>query len=668
MPRCAAVILLLMACHAGRAVETPPLRDGYIQTHPRLLFDAASVTVLQERAQQQPAMWQPVQALAKRLTASVPDEKAIREGTRYYRADWMLAAALAYRVGGEERFRDGCIAWMKAHCQTAVWGTGWRENVDIPANWYMYYISLAYDILHQDISDDDRRVIVQGLATHAEAVYQSWKNETLFPYDQNHTYVPMVGLAATALVLLEAEPRAGVWLAFARDLMGKCRAVLPDDGYYYEGTGYWDYAFHWHVRYADLISRATGEKAHDLPMFRKNHLFPAYLSVPGPPYLFDIGDTGKGTGQRTKEPRFGRQGMLYGLAAAHREAQIQGVADHFRARGGDWDDPGMQFLWYDPTLAATPIASLPTHHHFADFGVISWRSSWDADATVCLFKAGPPNGYSAQGRMAELPEWRPNTGHVHPDIGMFWLFAQGEYLATDTGYSGRKRTRDHNTILVDGQGMGADNNFWVYSGFPERSIPYATWTGARLAKVHLEPAYAYAMADFSLVYDASLGKLQIQRHLFVSKEVMIVYDDLQGERPHVFTSLVHADAPFQAAGPGVMKAQVGSASLLHYTLNPGECTVANGPAMVFSYVKPNQGVDEQRGFQVSVESPAATARQRFITVLIPTKAEHPVPQAVELLAQDDRQLHVRVTWVQGESRTYVIDLTWQQGTPGPVRW
>ncbi|MEK7415184.1 MAG: DUF4962 domain-containing protein [Planctomycetota bacterium] len=665
------MLLAICACVIGAAeiAEPRPVSPAYAQAHPRLLFDGDFVTVLKDRARQQPDMWKPVLAAATRHIAGVPDEKTIREGKRYDKADALFAAALAYRVVGDVRFRDGAIAWMKAHCQTDVWGVGWRENVDIPANWYMYYIALAYDVLYQDISDADRRIIVSGLGKHAEAVYQSWLHETKIPYDQNHTYVPMVGLSAVALALLGDDPRAATWLTFARGIMDKCRLVLPEDGYYYEGTGYWEYAFHWHVRYADLISRATGEAAFDLPMFRKNHLYAAYLSVPGAPYLFDIGDTGKGTGRRAKEARFGRQGMLYRMAAVHKDAQIQGVADYLLARGGEWDDPGMQFIWYDPTLTPAAITTLPTFHHFPDFGVVSWRSSWDADATVCLFKAGPPNGYSAQRQMAALPGWRPNAGHVHPDIGMFWLYADNEYLATDTGYSGRKRTRDHNTILVDGQGMGADNNYWVYSGFPDRNIPYAKWMGVRFTKLHLESAYAYALADWSSVYDDSLGKLQIQRHLFVNKDVMIIYDDLHGEQPHTFTSLIHADSAFQSVNPSLMKAKVGSANLLYYTLNVQECVVANAPAIIFSMVKPNEGADEQRGFQLTVTSKAATKQQHFVNVIIPTKGDRPDPQAVELVAQDESHLCVRVTWSPSNVQTYIVDLAWKQdASVGPVTW
>lgn len=646
--------LVLVAVVSGAEAQAVAVLAPYAAARPRLLLDGAAVPTLVERARRRPDQWQPVIAAAKRLIGAVPDAKVVREGKTYYRIDGILAASLAYLVSREPDYRDGSIAWMRAHAVADVWGTGWRENVDIPANWYMYYIALGYDLLHQDIPEADRRVIAEGLGRHAEAVYQSWKKETTFPYDQNHTYVPMVGLAAAALALVGEDPRAEGWLACAAGIMGRCREVLPADGWYYEGTGYWEYAFHWHLRYADLISRATGQAAYELPMFRENHLFAAHLSLPGAPFAFDIGDTGKGAGRRSLKPRFGRMGALFGLAAAFRNPGIQGVAEGLLARGGDWDDPGMQFLWCDPGVASIPMTVLPTAHCFQDAGVITWRSGWDADATIAMFRCGPPLGYAAQAKLERMPEWRPNTGHVHPDIGMFWLYARGAYLATDTGYSGRKRTRDHNTILVDGQGMGADFNFWVYSGFPQRDIPYATWTGAKLVNVRLEPAYAYAMADFSGVY--GIPGLRIHRHFLASRDAIVVLDDLGGDKPHVFTSLVHADNVFTEVAPGVHRSDAGSARLLHYVLNPADCTIATASAEVFSFVKPNEGKDEQRGYQLTLTSPQPTVRQRFLSVLVPVAAREAEPLGVEQAARDEDRVQVRIRHAAGPMTSITIDV------------
>lgn len=648
------LLVLLTAAVAAAEPAALALADGYATSRPRLLLDAAGVAGLAERAKGRPEMWLPVLAAAQRAAAAVPDAATVRDGKTYHRIDTLLAAAVAFRVTGEASHRDTAIAWMRNHAAVDVWGTGWRQNVDIPANWYMYYIALAYDLLYADIPAAERTAIATGLGAHAEAVYRQWRGESDMSYDQNHTYVPMVGLAAAALALLGEDERAPGWLAFADDMMRRCRSVLPADGWYYEGTGYWEYAFHWHVRYADLLARATGRPVHDLPMFRANHLFAAHLSLPGAPFVFDIGDTGKGAGHRDAKPRFGRKGFLYRLASVFHDPQIQGVADTLLARGGDWDDPAMQFLWYDPGVPSQPMSALPTSHRFDDFGVITWRSSWDADATVAMFRCGPPVGYAAEAAMARMPEWRPNTGHVHPDIGMFWLYAHGGYLATDTGYTGRKRTADHNTILVDGRGMGHDRSYWAMSGFPDLSIPYATWTGAKLENVRLEASYAYAVGDFSAVH--GIPGLRLRRHFLTTRDATIVVDDLAGDAPHSYSSVLHADAAFTEIAPGVHRSEAGPARLLHYALDGDASIVATGPATVFSFVRPNEGQDEQRGFQLTCTSPQPVLRQRFLAVLLPLAAGSAEPQAVERVACDDARAVVRIRWTAERATTIAIDL------------
>ncbi len=659
----------VVACAQSGALKPIELVDNYSKEHPRLLFNSSFKKELQERARKQPSIWAAMEAASKRLLSYVPNDKDVRHGAKYYRADWMLAASMAYFINGKKEYRDQCIKWMKAHCVVDIWGTGWGENVDIPANWYLYYISLSYDILYDDISEADRKIIVKGLSDHAKAIYDVWKKKTTkIRYDQNHTYVPIISLATAALVLMEEEPQAVEWLAYSHAMMKKCRQVLSDDGYYYEGTAYWEYAFHWHVRYADLISRATGEAAHDLPMFKKNYLFPIHLSLPGAPYRWDMGDSGWGKGRRTSKARFGRQSMLYRMADLHNNAEAQGVSNYLRDQGGDFDDPGMYLYWYNPNIKSTPISKFSKHHHFEDYGVITWRSSWGKDASVYMFKAGPPNGYSSFDKMKTLTEWYPNSGHVHPDIGMFWMYAHGEYLATDTGYTQRKRTRDHNTILVDGEGMGEDYNYWIYSGFPDRNIPYEKWTKVKLNKVHLEDAYGYAMADFSSAYEEHLGKLQIHRHCIMTKEALIIFDDLKGEKEHSFTSLVHADYEFKQIGTGIMKASVGDAHLINYTLNPDSCTLKNEAAIVFGGKKPNKGADEQRGFQLTQKSIKPTKHQQFINVLIPTKKDQADPQSVKLIELSKKYLRIQVNFDSKNSRTYSIDLSWKKGKKGPVTW
>ena len=148
-----------------------------------------------------------------------------------------------------------------------------------------------------------------------------------FTFDQNHTYIPATALTAAALALLGDVPEADNWLKHAYAAMRRCRYTLGDDGYYFEGDGYWSYALHWHVRYADLIARATGEKALNLPALRDGWKFPLYLSLPGGPYAFDIGDAGRWTGAKRTNVSPNNFDMLWDEASVLRSGAARAAAD-----------------------------------------------------------------------------------------------------------------------------------------------------------------------------------------------------------------------------------------------------------------------------------------------------------------------------------------------------
>ena len=166
------------------------------------------------------------------------------------------------------------------------------------------------------------------------------------------------------------------------------------------------------------------------------------------------------------------------------------AADRLAGMGPGVDDPAMRFLWHDASVRPTALRDLPPYHYFPDHDVVLWRSSWEDDATCCMFKCGPPQGHLATAKLRQMDDWTMNSGHAHPDIGMIWLYARGAYLAVDTGYTAAKRTDDHNTLLVDGLGQGVDGSYWVYRGWP-----YERFDAVRMQKVHLEPAYGYAMGE-----------------------------------------------------------------------------------------------------------------------------------------------------------------------------
>lgn len=641
----------------------PLVRPDYAATHPRLLFSAADRDALRQKSEAAPQLWTAVLNQAKGLPNPPTPEQA-RNGWKYWRITGVESAALTWFVTGDAAARAKAVNWMTTYCREPVWGTAFRPNLDLEASWFLYHISVAYDMLYPSLDEADRRVIRDGLASHAKYIYDHFDPAVAkdkIRYDQNHTYTPAVALAAAALVLLDDVPEARDWLACARALMSRCRYVLNEDGYYYEGYGYWQYALHWHVRYADLMARATGEKLHDLPALRDNWLFALHLSLPGAPGGFDVGDTGgwKAANQRPAADAT-NTAILWDLARANRSPESRAAADLYAARFLDTNDPAAAFLWFAPEIAPAPLAKIPPYHHFADQDVVAWRSGWGADDTCFLFRCGPPLGHAAAAKTKTLQDWEMNTGHVHPDIGAFLLYAKGAYLAVDTGYSTEKRAREHNTLLVDGKGQAVDGDYHHY-----RRFPYEKLDQVRIDACHLEDAYGFAAGEMGSVY-AGAPDIRLRRSVLMTARWLLVVDDMTGKKEHRLTWLCHADAEFRPEGAAYV-ARLGQAkpALAVLPLSPAPETAAAEPTIVMSGTAPGKGKPEQHGYHVAFTS-APAAQTRLIHLVVPLAAGE-IPPAVKPGKADGGRLEFDVQWSTGKTEHVELDLNWKNGAAGPAR-
>ena len=644
------------------------LQDGYTAAHPRLLFAPGDSEAIRQAAKANPDLWTRIRRQAASLGKYVPAPDAIRNGEQYWRAEYMLSGALAWVVTGERVHRDNTVKWMVAHCAEDTWGTGWSENVDLYAAWYLYYISLSYDILYDQLTDAERKAIRAGLISHAEAIYQSKLPPQDYRFDQNHTYIPVTALATGALALSGETPMAAKWLRLTTAIMNRSRYVLGTDGYYYEGTGYWTYALHWHVRYADMAARAFGGTWHDLPALAENWRFALYMSLPGWPFRWDVGDGGNydDDRDRTTHTNVAWNHMLYGVAGANRDGTGRAVTDRLLATGAGANDPAMQLLWTVRADDVKPadLAALPPYHHFADHDVVTWRSSWNDDATCYLFRCGPPEGHAAAAKLKRLKDWTMNAGHVHPDVGAFWIFAGGQYLAVDSGYTARKFTDDHNTLLVDGAGQGVDGTYWVYRGWP-----YARFDDARITETHLTREYGYVRGDFGAVYTPpdKPVTLNLRRHMVMTDRFALVVDDMLDRRPHNLTWLLHTttDAPITADGM-TFTSTAGRTRLITYVLSPENVAADVGPTEVLAGRGPGEGTLETRGHQLAVRTVDAATRQRLVVLMLPLAAGRPAPSKVDLAALTDTQVAVTIAWTDRPTETVTLDLAKTTDAAGRV--
>ena len=623
------------------------LVDGYADARPRLLFGGDDRQALRDKAAAHPELWNQVLRAARGLS-NVPEADAIRRGDHYWRIERVQSAALAHFVTGERRYLDDAAAWMVAHCQVDTWGVDFRPNVDLEASWYLYHISIAYDILHDALDDADRDVIRDGLIDHARAIHESFEPDpaTQWRFDQNHTYIPATALATAALALLDETDEAKQWLTRAYAMMTRARHALSEDGYYYEGTAYWVYALHWHVRYAELIARATGEPAFELPILRHNYLYARHMSLPGVPGFFDVGDTGRWT-DRPGRIGLTNHAMFWAIAAHLGDGWSQATGDWLMSEQEETVYRAAAFLWYDPDVEPASLDELPPYHHFEDHGVVVWRSGWGEDASVYMFRAGPSQGHAAAEKLAHMSDWTMNSGHVHPDIGAFWMYARGVYLISDTGYVTEKRALDHNTLLVSGHGQGVDGSYWY-----ERGWPYDRFNQTRIVDVHLEPAYGHVRGSFASAYPAELEPMRLERSLVMTHDWLLVIDELEAERPQTLTWLAHSVGEFSEHEAG-QELALDDARLAIAQLDATAMEARVEPAVVMAGTAPGRGEPTQRGYRIRRTTAEAAQRVRLVHVLLPGGEGEVLPRA-ELVTDEDELVRVRLIWPDGREQTVTV--------------
>ncbi|CAN5759875.1 hypothetical protein BH09VER1_BH09VER1_13040 [soil metagenome] len=643
-----------------------PLTEGYAAQHPRLLFSAGDKADLVKRSLERPDLWNAVMDSAKGLKdpASVPTPDLIRSGAKYWRVEKVESGALAWFVTGDKEIRDGAIRWLVAHCKEAVWGTTYRPNLDLVASWYLYHCAIGYDILKDDMTEEDRKLVRESLAQHARWIYLDHDpNDTKeqINYDQNHTYIPCVALMSAALALLDEVPESKYWLTRSYAVLRRSRYVQSEDGYYYEGYGYWTYAMNWQVRGAELLARATGEKLFNLPLMRDNWLFGLHLNLPGTPGAFCVGDCGgfSSDGKRI-DLKFNNYTMLWKIATETNSPETRAVGDKYYKLQPDLDLPSSAFLWFNPKVEPANLDKTVPYHYFPDHDVVAWRSGWDADATCYLFRCGPPLGHKALAKTELLKDWRMNAGHVHPDIGTFWMFAKGTYLAVDTGYTAEKWTKDSNTLLIDDKGQGQDGTYWN-----ERGIPYADLDGAKITAQYLSPEYGFAKGDFGSVYKNKLkATVKLSRAVLMTKRYLLVVDDMCAEQPHKLTWLCHSDGEFKPEGAAFVARQA-KAGLAVLPLAPEKVDAKAEPTMVMAGKAPGKGTSVQHGFVLGLSTPAPVDKVRFINLLVPVGTEEKAP-TVESVKNENGVVSLQINWANGKTESVQVDLGWKSGEKGPA--
>ncbi|MEP6944301.1 MAG: DUF4962 domain-containing protein [Acidobacteriota bacterium] len=605
------------------------LRPELVGVHPRVFLTQAEIDQLKAKAKNQKELWQTALSSVKVFGGEPPPPPAEKRRAQNDVGLGIAEAAFMYKMTGEKKYIDAARKYMDAACSYDIWGyASNKPNVDLAAGHLLYGMGWGYDLLYNDLTPAEQDKYRTKLIRQARLMYDFFKPKTgkSYAYSQNHTFIPVTGLAIAAYALMGETPEAKQWAALSRAIYDRVLATYSADGYYYEGMEYWIFSTPWLIHYMDAQLHATGEDLYKTtPGLRLTYKYLSHATLPGGEFNFDFGDIYSGPITRARKgDDYEREridghfrtnyGILYNLASHYASGEAQGVADWLKSKGQVNAEEFWTFIWYNSGIKSVPIERQEKWHYFPDHEVVYWRSSWADDATAFAFKAGPPEGHATEEKLKQFPDWRLSSGHAHPDAGSFIIWSAGKYLTGDSGYAGVPMTEHHNTVVFDGKGQGSEGN--GHDAFSE--VPYERLNGIRLRDVKMGERGVSLFADLAPAYVADRGIDSFTRSFtFTAPGEFMIGDTIKMARAAKVTEYLHSDTSIVKSGDGytfengkpVLFAEIMAPTLFDAVIEPNIVTAPGPPGNV------DKGERETRGVRLAVSTKDAVTNVEFKTRL-----------------------------------------------------
>lgn len=533
--------------------KTSSLKKELENVHPRVFVTQGEIDQLKAKMKTQPELWRTAISRVRALNIEPAKPPAEERRAQNEIALGIAEAAFIYKMTGEKKYLDAAKKYMDAAVSYDIWGYSFNKpNVDLAAGHLLYGMGWGYDLLYNDLTQTERDKYKAKLVKQAKLMYDFFKprNGKTYAYSQNHTFIPVAGLAITAYALMGETPEAKDWAAASRAIFDRVLATYSEDGYYYEGMEYWIFSMPWIAHYLDAHQHATGENLYETtPGLKLAYKYVSHATLPGGEFNFDYGDIYAGNITRSRKgDDYEREridgkfrtnyNILYNLATHYQNGEAQGVADWLKSKGQVNAEEIWTFIWYNNAIKSVPIEKQEKWHYFKDHDVVYWRDSWNDNATAFSFKSGPPEGHATTEKLKQFPDWRLSSGHAHPDAGSFIIWANGKYLTGDSGYAGIPLTEHHNTLVFDGKGQNKEGK--GHDVFAE--ISYDRLNQIRLTDVKMNAQKVSIIADITAAYEPEIGVKRFVRNFeFTAPNDFVVKDAVETDKAEIITAFFHAD-------------------------------------------------------------------------------------------------------------------------------
>ena len=457
----------------------------------------------------------------------------------------MYQLSLAYRLTGNTSFAER--AWLELQQVASTNFPDWNPPHFLDTAEMTHACAVGYDWLYDYWTPARLNTIATAIQT--KGLYPSYANyQTRAWWTLNNANNwCLVCNSGMALGVLALGTDAGTTSYktnqyIISNALCSASAVIchyaTDNGAWYEGPGYWDYAtsYIYHLMAGMDTALGTDLGLSGTPGFGNTGAFAMGMMGMVLPSNHDFiyADAG-GYGPLGSPP-------MFWLSRRYDRPEY---AAYERAFGytADSGPAALDLLWYNPNGTNAAASNLPPDNYYRGLAgpqpyspyndpvnVMTLRTDWqDTNATAVLFKTGTIN----------------DSGHDHLDAGSFMLDALGVRWAQNMGDDSyalpgyfsngvngqrwtyyRLRAEGQNTLVInppyyEDQILGASPPIWLYASHPNGDD-------------------SYAVADLTSAY--SINKVWRGVKLFQDRRWFLVQDEIQSSAPANVWWFMHISA------------------------------------------------------------------------------------------------------------------------------
>ena len=426
-------IALILSCQAMNLHADERIAGGMEslaeKPHPRLLFtDAAFETIRTKIALPE----NEVLIKMHQLVMSMADD-ALRNGKHQERVmdasgkrilqisrnacRVITSCAYAYRITGERRYLDFAEEELVQVCSFS----DWNENHFLDVGEMAISVSLGYDWLYDNLSDQTKEIVAKALDEKAFEPALARKKEPWFYNAMNNwNQVCNGGLVAAAIAVCEKYPQQAQTIIekAVRTNAEPMKHMYSPDGNYVEGYGYWQYGTLYEVLMLKMLEQSFGTDfgLSEIPGFMNTGDFIMFMK--GICGAFNHSDCGGKAGASTAlwyfAEKLGRPDLLFNELGFMNTKKYSFFESHYQL-------PAIMSFAANIDMARINAPQKNIWYGGGDNPVVMIRKDWtssDSDAYLAV-KAG-----------------KASNNHGHMDAGSFVYDAYGVRWSMELGMQG----------------------------------------------------------------------------------------------------------------------------------------------------------------------------------------------------------------------------------------